>query len=72
MKAKYLVVDNYELDMEVLGRANTMEEVEAIAKQRVVDTDTECYVLVLTLNPKTNKYSRNSAELVRVPDIYAD
>lgn len=63
-KPKYLVVDNYDLDMYELGRVNTMREVKKLCKEQVEATDGECYVMVLTLNKETNKYSRKSAEIV--------
>ncbi|QDB71646.1 hypothetical protein [Enterococcus phage TJE2] len=63
-KPKYLVVDNYDLDMYELGRVNTMREVRKLCKEQVEATDGECYVMVLTLNEETNKYSRKSAEIV--------
>lgn len=63
-KPKYLVVDNYDLDMYELGRVNTMREVKKLCKEQVEATDGECYVMVLTLNEETNKYSRKSAEIV--------
>lgn len=63
-KSKYLVVDNYDLDMYELGRVNTMREVRKLCKEQVEATDGECYVMVLTLNEETNKYSRKSAEIV--------
>ncbi|AJP61313.1 hypothetical protein AVV19_gp007 [Enterococcus phage EFDG1] len=64
-KPKYLVVDNYDLDMYELGRVNTMREVRKLCKEQVEATDGECYVMVLTLNEETNKYSRKSAEIVQ-------
>lgn len=63
-KPKYLVVDNCDLDMYELGRVNTMREVKKLCKEQVEATDGECYVMVLTLNEETNKYSRKSAEIV--------
>lgn len=64
LKPKYLVVDNCDLDMYELGRVNTMQEVKRLTRDQVKETDGECYVMVLTLNPETNKYSRKSAKLV--------
>ena len=64
IKPKYLVVDNEDLDMDRLGQVDTMREVRKLCKQRVLDTEGECYVMVLTLNEATNKYSRNSATIV--------
>lgn len=63
-KPKFLVVDNYDLDMYVLGRVNTMREVKKLCKEQVEATDGECYVMVLTLNEETNKYKRSSATIV--------
>ncbi len=41
-----------------------MREVRKLCKEQVEATDGECYVMVLTLNEETNKYSRKSAEIV--------
>ncbi len=64
LKPKFLVVDNYDMDMYKLGRVNTMREVKKLCKEQVEATDGECYVMVLALNENTNKYSRKSAEIV--------
>lgn len=56
MKPKYLVVDNYDLDMYVLGRVNTMTEVNKLCDEQVKATDGECYLIVLTLNESTMNY----------------
>ena len=64
MKPKYLVIDNYDLDFYELGRVNTLTEVRKIARDYAKDTDGECYVLYLTLNETSNRYSRKTATLV--------
>uniref|UniRef100_A0A8D6XUH7 Uncharacterized protein n=1 Tax=Enterococcus phage Porthos TaxID=2795670 RepID=A0A8D6XUH7_9CAUD len=38
-KPKYLVVDNYDLDMYELGRVNTMREVKKLCKEQVEATE---------------------------------
>lgn len=45
----YTIYDDYELDMEELGRG-TLKEVKAIGKQRVKDTDGECYLIIINDN----------------------
>ncbi|QOV05753.1 hypothetical protein [Enterococcus phage EFGrKN] len=49
LSPKYLVVDNYDLDMYELGRVNTMREVRKLCKEQVEATDGECYVMVLAI-----------------------
>ena len=57
MRAKYKVYDDFGLEREFLGYANTWSECKEIAGERWEDTDGECYVVALPLNPETNKYS---------------
>jgi hypothetical protein len=51
----FKVVDIYE-GRDLLGYADTMQEVKKLAKQRVNDTDSECLIEVRELDTNINKY----------------
>ena len=42
----YMVYDYYEMDEEFLGRAANKEELAKIVKQRIMDTDGECDIII--------------------------
>lgn len=52
---KYKVYDIYE-GKEVLGYADTMEQVKRLAFKQDRDTDGECCPVYAILNPETGKY----------------
>lgn len=52
---KYKVYDVYE-GKDVLGYADTMEEVRNLARIQDRDTDGECIPVYAELNPETGKY----------------
>ena len=52
---KYKVVDLYD-GKDVLGYADTKQEIKRLANERIDDTDGECDIYVLTLDPEVNKY----------------
>ena len=47
---KYKVIDDYDYDYEVIACCNTEKEVENAIKQRVDDTDGECYIIVTKID----------------------
>ena len=47
---KYRVIDDYDYDDEVLGYFNNEKEVRKAIKQRIDDTDGECYIIVGVLD----------------------
>lgn len=52
---KYEIIDVYE-DYEILGHADSMDDVRKIAEQRLADTDGECAVMIREYNPKSDRY----------------
>ena len=53
MKCRYIVFDVYDVAYgepithdEIIGRANTIQQVRKIEKQQIEDTDGECYIMV--------------------------
>lgn len=46
LENKFKVYDDYELDMEFLGEFDTLVEAKACAKERDMDTDGECDVVI--------------------------
>lgn len=61
-KPKYLVVDIKEW-RDVLGKVDTLKEVRGLCKERVNDTEGDCYVVYYELDEKTNKYSMESMKI---------
>jgi hypothetical protein len=61
---KFKLVDLYEEDWDVIGYADTKEEMNKIINDRIDDTDGECSIYYLPLNPLTNKYSRGKAVFI--------
>lgn len=41
----YKIYDNYDGDMELLG-SGTLKECKRLAKERIEDTDGECYLII--------------------------
>ena len=52
---KYKVYDLYE-GKDVVGYADTLNEVKRLAREWFRDTDTECCIVYAELNPETKKY----------------
>lgn len=51
---KYVVIDDYDNDLEVLGFADDQAGVKKLRDERIDDTDGECYLLWgTTNNPET-------------------
>lgn len=63
---KYKVFDIYENVAEKLGYADTMAEIMNIARKRYQETDGECLISYLTLNPDTQKYKISSEVILEV------
>jgi len=52
----YKAVDNYALDMEVLGYATTKRELAKFFNERIADTDGECYLIAQKWDAEKNGY----------------
>ena len=50
---KYKVIDDYDYNAEVIACCNTEREVKKVIRQRIEDTDGECYIIV---KKEGNKY----------------
>jgi len=61
---KYKVVDDYEMDWECIGYADTFGEIRKIAHERYLDTDSECAIYYYPLNEETGKYKRSEAKFM--------
>lgn len=44
---KFKVYDNYEFDMELLGEFGSLAEAKVCAKERDLDTDGECFIVII-------------------------
>ena len=47
---KYKVIDDYDYNDEVIACCNTEKEVKNAIKQRIEDTDGECYIIVTMID----------------------
>lgn len=63
---KYKVYDIYDNVAEKLGYADTIAEIKKIARKRCEETDGECLISYLTLNPETQKYKISSEVILEV------
>lgn len=54
-KPKYKIYDGYE-GTELIGYADNISDAKTIAKERVNDTDGECYVFGKELDEETGEY----------------
>jgi|GEM_PF-5139799 len=54
---KYKLIDAYDFEDEVIGYADTLEEVEDLINARNLDTDGECYLITSEWNPDSRRYS---------------
>lgn len=61
---RYKVIDLYE-GYDVIGYADTLAEVKAMAKEYYMDTDGECDINFMQLNEKTQNYNRNTLSWIR-------
>lgn len=62
---KYKVYDLYDYK-EVLGYADTMQEVKRLARERMDDTDGECCIYYAELNKDTQKYNFSQRKFLEV------
>ena len=54
--SRYRLVDDYDNDMELLGEYANMRQVQKAARERNIDTDGECVLLLYKFNLTTGKY----------------
>ena len=54
--SRYRLVDDYDNDMELLGQYANMRQVQKAARERNIDTDGECVLLLYKFNLTTGKY----------------
>ena len=54
--SRYRLVDDYDNDMELLGEYANMRQVQKAARERNIDTDGECVVLLYKFNLTVGKY----------------
>ena len=54
--SRYRLVDDYDNDMELLGQYANMRQVQKAARERNIDTDGECVLLLYKYNLTTGKY----------------
>lgn len=66
---KYKVYDLLE-GKEVLGFADTMEEINKIALEWFKDTDGECSIFFAELDNSTNKYKLSECKAVNEYDLW--
>lgn len=62
---KFKVYDLYE-DTDCIGFADTVAEVRKIARQQYFDTDGECAICYVQLDPVTQKYDRATRRFIEV------
>lgn len=62
---KFKVYDLYE-GPDCIGYADTVAEVRKIARQQYFDTDGECTIYYLELDPVSKKYKRETAKFLPV------
>ena len=54
--SRYRLVDDYDNDMELLGEYANMRQVQKAARERNIDTDGECVLLLYKFNLTAGKY----------------
>ena len=54
--SRYRLVDDYDNDMELLGEYANMRQVQKAARERNIDTDGECVLLLYKFNLTSGKY----------------
>lgn len=54
--SRYRLVDDYDNDMELLGEYANMRQVQKAARERNIDTDGECVLLLYKFNLTADKY----------------
>ena len=54
--SRYKLYDDYDNDMELLGAYVNMRQVQKAARERHIDTDGECVLLLYKFNLTTGKY----------------
>ena len=54
--SRYRLVDDYDNDMELLGEYANMRQVQKAARERNIDTDGECVLLLYKFNLTVGKY----------------
>ena len=62
---KYKIYDLYDYK-EVIGYADTMQEVKRLAMRRIIDTDGECSIYYVELNQETQKYNFSQRKFLEV------
>lgn len=54
--SRYKLYDDYDNDMELLGAYTNMRQVQNAARERHIDTDGECVLLLYKYNLTADKY----------------
>ena len=54
--SRYKLYDDYDNDMELLGEYANMRQVQKSARERHIDTDGECVLLLYKFNLTADKY----------------
>lgn len=54
--SRYKLYDDYDNGMELLGQYANMRQVQKVARERNIDTDGECVLLLYKYNLTTGKY----------------
>lgn len=63
-RPQFKVYDMDSRPYESLGYANNKNGLYQLANKRIEETDGDCQVGYLTLNPETNKYSKKSLKIL--------